>query len=67
MTNLITKLKSAAAHVVLLAVAIVVAGLGFAFMGTLALFGLIALGAAIVTWPFVVRTTRAPANTDFVA
>ena len=53
MTNLITKLKSALSNVVLIAAAIFMAGLCFAFIGALALFGLMAVGVALIAAPFV--------------
>lgn len=53
MTNLMNKLTSAVSNVVLFAVAIAMAGLGFVFVGTLALFSLMAFGIALIAVPFV--------------
>lgn len=53
MTNLITKLKSALSNIALFGVTIVMAGLGFALMGTLAMFALLAMGVALMAAPFL--------------
>jgi len=53
MTNLITKLKSAVSNIALFGVTIVMAGLGFALMGTLAMFALVAMGVALIAAPFL--------------
>lgn len=62
MTNLINKLKSAVSTAVLFAAAIFMVGLGFAFIGTIALFGLVAVGVAMIASVFV--TAPVPASTD---
>lgn len=62
MTNLINKLKSAVSTAVLFAAAIFMVGLGFAFIGTIALFGLVAVGVAMIASAFV--TAPVPASTD---
>ncbi|MEL7345080.1 MAG: hypothetical protein AAFN59_09510 [Pseudomonadota bacterium] len=53
MTNLIKKLSAALSNTVLFAAAIIMAGLGFAVVGTLALFALVAFGIALIAAPFV--------------
>jgi|GEM_PF-4292157 len=53
MTNLMSKLSNAFSSTVLFAAAIVMAGLGLAFVGTLALFGFLAFGLAMIVAPFV--------------
>ncbi|WP_108814347.1 hypothetical protein [Loktanella sp. Alg231-35] len=62
MTTLIAKLKNAVSNAALFATAIFMVGLGFAFVGTIALFGLIAVGAAMIASFFV--TPVMPAQTD---
>ena len=64
MTNLITKITSALSNAVLLAAALVMAGLGFAFVGTLALFALMAVGVAVIAAPFVAQPQQADADAD---
>lgn len=64
MTNLITKLTTALTNTVLFAAAIVMAGLGFAFLGTLTLFGVMTVGVAILVSPFVKRAQPAPVCPD---
>ncbi|MEJ8561603.1 hypothetical protein QTO30_10510 [Yoonia sp. GPGPB17] len=53
MKNLINKTTSILSGVVLFAFGCVMAGLGFAVVGVLALFALAAIGIAILTAPFV--------------
>lgn len=60
MTNLFNKFSTALSNTLLLGVTVVMAGLGFAFVGTLALFGLIAVGVAMIAAPFVAK----PAPTE---
>ncbi len=60
MKTLINKMTSAVSNAVLFAAAIVMAGLGFALVGTLALFGVLALGVALLAAPFVGRPDVAP-------
>ena len=62
MTNLIAKFKTAASNAALFATAVFMIGLGFAFVGTIALFGLVAVGAAMIASLFVTRAV--PAQTD---
>ena len=62
MTNLITKLKSALSTAVLFASAIFMVGLGIAFVGTITLFGLVAVGVAMIASAFV--TSPVPVSTD---
>lgn len=52
MTNLINKLSAALSNTVLFAAAVFMAGLGFAVVGTLALFALMAVGVAMIAAPF---------------
>lgn len=59
MTNLMTRIKSAVSNTVLFAAAIVMAGLGFALMGMLALFALITVGVALIAAPFVAQRADA--------
>lgn len=59
MTNLITPMKSAVSNTVVFAAAIAMAGLGFAFVGMLALFGLIAVGVAMIAAPFAAQRVDA--------
>ena len=61
MTNLIAKLTSAMSNTVLFIAAVIMVGLGFAVIGTLALFALMAIGVAIIASPFL---TRADTQTD---
>ena len=61
MTNFFTNLKTAASNVVMFAAAIVMTGFAFAFVGMLALFGLLAVGVAMIAAPFVMN---APAASD---
>ena len=55
MTKLFNTLSSALSKSVLFAATIIMAGLGFAVIGTLALFALVAVGVAIIAAPFVAR------------
>ncbi len=65
MTNLINKLANALTNIVLFAAAVVMAGIGFAVVGTLALFGLLAIGVAMIAAPFV--TNEQPADAEVSA
>ena len=67
MTTLITKTKTALSSAVLFATAIFMVGLGFAFVGTIALFGLIAVGAAMIASPFATPAMSAPTDAETVA
>jgi len=51
MTNFFTNLKTAASNVVMFAAAIVMTGFAFAFVGMLALFGLLAVGRSYSPLP----------------
>ena len=67
MTNLINKATAAVSNTVLFAAAVVMAGLGFAVVGTLALFALMAVGVAMIAAPFVSLAQPAPADAEAVA
>ncbi len=67
MTTLITKTKTALSNAVLFATAIFMVGLGFAFVGTIALFGLIAVGAAMIASLFITPSMDAPTGAETVA
>ena len=67
MTNLITKTKAAVSNTVLFAAAVIMMGLGFAFVGALALFGLMAMGVALLAAPFVARPVPATADAKTAA
>lgn len=67
MTTLITKTKTALSNAVLFATAIFMVGLGFAFVGTIALFGLIAVGAAMIASLIVTPSMDAPTDAETVA
>ncbi|MCF2869685.1 hypothetical protein L0664_01280 [Octadecabacter sp. G9-8] len=64
MTNLIIKLKSAVSNAVLFASATFMVGLGFAFVGTIALFGLVAVGVAMIAALFVTPPVQAPNDAE---
>jgi hypothetical protein len=53
MNTLITKLTSAISGAVLFAAGCVMAGLGFALVAMLAVFGFVALGVALLATPFL--------------
>jgi len=53
MMKLTNKLTSAISNTVLFTAAIVMTGLGFALVGMLALFALMAVGVALIASPFV--------------
>jgi hypothetical protein len=53
MTNLIAKFKSALSTAVLFAAGVFMVGLGLAFVGTIALFGLVSMGVAMIAAVFV--------------
>jgi len=55
MTNLINTVSSAASKAVLFVAAITLAGLGFAVVGTFAVFALAAAGVALIAAPFIGR------------
>lgn len=67
MTSLINKFSTAVSSTVLFAAAIVMAGLGFAFLGMLALFALMALGVALIAAPFVAQPDDTVADAETVA
>jgi hypothetical protein len=67
MTTLITKTKTALSNAVLFATAIFMVGLGFAFVGTIALFGLIAVGAAMIASLFITPAMDAATDAEIVA
>ena len=67
MTTLITKTKTALSNAVLFATAIFMVGLGFAFVGTIALLGLIAVGAAIIASLFITPAKDAATDAEIVA
>lgn len=67
MTTLITKTKTALSNAVLFATAIFMVGLGFAFVGTIALFGLIAVGAAMIASLFITPSMDAANDAEIVA
>jgi hypothetical protein len=64
MTTLINKFTSAVSNAVLFAAAFLMVGLGFAFVGTLALFALIAVGVAMIASPFITLAQPAAADAD---
>lgn len=67
MTNLIVKIKTAMSNAVLFATAVFMLGLGFAFVGTIALFGLVAVGVALIASLLVTPAAPKPADTEVVA
>ena len=67
MTTLINTITTAISNTVLFAAAIVMAGLGFVFVGTLALFALMAVGVAMIASPFVALAVPAPADAEVEA
>ena len=62
MTDLKNKISAALINTVLFAATIALAGLGFALIGTLALFGVIAVGIAMIAAPFALKSQ--PTDTD---
>lgn len=67
MTTLIAKLKSAVSTAVLFAAGIFMIGLGFAFVGTIALFGLVALGIAMAASLFVTPAATEAGDEEIAA
>ncbi len=67
MTNLINKTTNALSNTILFAAAVVLTGLGFAVIGTLALFGLMAVGVAMIASPFAMMAKPEPAPADVAA
>lgn len=67
MTTLITKTKTALSNAVLFAIAIFMVGLGFAFVGTIALFGLVAVGAAMIGSLFITPAMASTTDAETVA
>jgi hypothetical protein len=67
MSKLFTKIKSAVSNAAIFAAGVFMVGLGFAFVGTIALFGLVAVGAALVASLFVTRPTADVADAETVA
>jgi hypothetical protein len=67
MTTLINKFTSALSNAVLFAAAIAMAGLGFAVVGTLALFAMMAVGVAMIAAPFVRQPQPATDDVDIAA
>lgn len=67
MTTLITKTKTAFSNAVLFATAIFMVGLGFAFVGTIALFGLVAVGTALIASLFITPSMAATIDAEAVA
>jgi hypothetical protein len=67
MKNLIATLTSAVSKTVLFTAAVVMVGLSFALVGTLALFALIAAGIGMIAAPFAVRAQAASTDADIVA
>lgn len=67
MTTLITKTKTALSNAVLFAIAIFMVGLGFAFVGTMALFGLVAVGAAMIGSLFITPAMASTTDAETVA
>lgn len=65
MTDLINNLSTALFNAVLFAAAVFMVGLGFAVVGALALFALLAVGFAMIAAPFAAK--RQPADADVVA
>lgn len=67
MNTLIKTITTAISNTVLFAAAIVMAGLGFVFVGTLALFALMAVGVAMIASPFVALAAPAPSDAEVEA
>ena len=67
MTTLITKTKTALSNAVLFAIAIFMVGLGFAFVGIIALFGLVAVGAAMIGSLFITPAMASTTDAETVA
>lgn len=65
MTNLINKLSTALSNIFLFAAAVVIAGLGFAVVSTLALFALLAVAVAMIAAPFA--TLQQPVDAEATA
>ena len=65
MNTLITKTKSALSAAALFTIGATMAGLGLATVGVLALLGLVAIGAAMLTAPFLAMAQ--PGTKDAVA
>lgn len=64
MTNFLNKITATVSGIALFAIGVVVAGLGFAAMGVLALFALTALGLGILAAPLVNIGPVDEADTD---
>ena len=64
MKNLINKATSTLSGIVLFAFGCVMAGLGLATVGVLALFALAAVGLSLLAAPFVSQTQPAAEETD---
>lgn len=64
MTNLINKFSSALSNTVLFATGVTLAGLSFIFLGTIALFALMAVGVALIASPFVAIPQGEPADAE---
>jgi len=67
MKNLINKITTAVSGAVLFAAALAMAGLGFAVLGTLALFAIMALGLALLAAPFVRLSHEVSRDVDTTA
>ena len=67
MTNLLNKLRSALSNTALFGAAIFMAGLGFAVVGTLAQFALMAVGVAMLAAPFVGQAQPTKPKAETVA
>lgn len=62
MKTLINKMTATLSNVVLFVAAAVMAGLGFAVLGALALFALLAMGVALIAAPFAALAHPAEAD-----
>lgn len=67
MTNLTNKLTTAASNAVLFTAGLVLAGLGFAIVGSVALFALMAVGVALVAAPFIAQEKPVASEAETVA
>ncbi len=67
MTNLFNKLGTALSNTVMFAAAVIMAGLGFAVMGTLAVFAVLAIGIALIAAPFAMQPQTPATDEDAAA
>ena len=67
MTNLINIITTAVSNTVLFTASLVMAGIGFALVGMLAVFALMAVGVAIIASPFITATQPERAKPEIPA